>query len=219
MKKIIFAFLISLFMLNPVLGMEQNGVSQNFSKDQFVKITQTLEGLSKRMEKLEGLDKSKVVSEKTKLQKIFSTLGVVPEKAAQLATYVYSNLDKKGMLKMLCILTPLFAIYCTFFPPQFLNKIAEWFGYWFVKSGVRLGGGLAEGADKALQEEFENKASMLSDAVGDLAAGAAGSIWRWIFWHPIRAAEIGALVCAPQIFTTALWYVQLKLGLRKPLTT
>ncbi len=60
--------------------------------------------------------------DKTKLQKILSTISSTPAKINSALDWVAKHLDtiltKKGAIKTLLILGPLFTAYCYFFPPE-----------------------------------------------------------------------------------------------------
>ncbi len=131
MKKIIFLVLFSSLLLNPVAAMSE---SDQPAVD--------LEKISKAAQDLKNKSE-----QQTKLQKVVSKLSSIsaaaPAKVKATFNWVADHIDtiltKKGAIKTLLILGPLFSIYCCIFPPAPVQALIRY----IIGPSVTGGAGIA----------------------------------------------------------------------------
>ena len=163
MKKMFLLFSIFIFslLLNPLFAMSDQ--------------TSSLDRLSKSAQKIK--DKFK---DQTKFQKFVAKLSVASDKFSNasekintafswVADRIDTILTKKGAIKILLILGPLFATYCYFFPPApvqaLINKIVG-----FTTEG---GTNVAQATLEGLRNNKEDIKALVTDImqeVGDIQA-------------------------------------------------
>jgi hypothetical protein len=156
MKKIIFLLLISSLLLNPIAAMSADKLNQ----------------VSKSAQELK--DKC---AEQTKLQKFVSglsaTTAAVPAKVKATFNWVADHIDtiltKKGAIKTLLILGPLFSVYCYFFPPAPVKALISY----IVGSSTNGATEIAKQAVEALKNNKEDIKSLAIDVMQEVGSAQA----------------------------------------------
>ncbi len=165
MKKQIFLFLFLISFLNlttttskAMLDSSEEKQTEEIDADVVEKLTEQLSKLGEVIQQ----DDSIAQSQLSRKQKVYNKLVFVASKVKNTFNWVVDHIDgilsKKGVIKTLLILGPLFTLYCVFFPPEpvkfLIAKIFSWSTQGAVEIGTSAGKGMVEGALIGVKENW-----------------------------------------------------------------
>ena len=146
--------------------------------------------------------------DQTKFQKLLSKLSVVqeklsnaPEKVKTLFNWTSNQLDtiltKKGVIKTLLILGPLFTTYCYFFPPEIIATIITKFTGAATKGASDIANATINGL-KNNKDEIKSLAKEIMKEVGEMQTtanlnqeiGQMQATWNALYENPLATTSL-----------------------------